>query len=169
MSLILVFSYNIKLKNSQEDKDKDVFNQSKKSLSKPIKKSGMATTSPEGPDKKENGVFVYFERKVPATNLTFVMRNLRHFGKYNILVMACRDKEANKDEPECSNQSMKSFQTLRLEHADDIPSGSFGANKLPSNDSTTSIKLSWQEPPQPNGVIVAYQIEYNRVDIPHVS
>ncbi|XP_011494410.1 PREDICTED: insulin-like peptide receptor [Ceratosolen solmsi marchali] len=116
-------------------------------------------------DIEENGSYVYFERKVPANELNFVMRNLRHFGKYNIMVMACRDKFANPQENECSSESMKSLQTLRMDHADDIMPGTFGLHKLTSNDSSTTIKLQWQEPPQPNGVIVAYQIEYKRVDV----
>lgn len=115
-----------------------------------------------------DGAYQMFERRVPATEKNFVMRNLRHYGKYNILVMACRNPFANTQESECSPESMKSMQTIRMDNADDIPSDTFRVETLSGNDSTTSIKLYWQEPPLPNGVIVTYHIECKRVDVQNV-
>uniref|UniRef100_A0ABD2XMG2 Tyrosine-protein kinase receptor n=1 Tax=Trichogramma kaykai TaxID=54128 RepID=A0ABD2XMG2_9HYME len=144
----------------QEENHKDMI-QNKKTLSKPSKKP----VPPEPKDIKEGDSYVQFVREVPASSLTFVMRELRHFGKYTIHVMACREKDERNPEQHCSPVSLRSMQTLRKEQADDIPKGSFRLEKMPSNDSTTTVKLMWDEPPQPNGVILTYQIEYKRVDV----
>lgn len=120
-------------------------------------------------DLVENGSIVKFTRIVPSAQTSFVMNQLRHFGKYSIKVSACRDKRANHLEEECSPAAMKSLQTLRRPGADNIPKKTFGLEKTISNDSSTIIKLFWQEPLQPNGVIVAYQINYARVDVSNVS
>ncbi|OXU24559.1 hypothetical protein TSAR_005271 [Trichomalopsis sarcophagae] len=161
------------LTNYQE---KDVISHSKKSLQNQSKTNPGQERSLEQqkilkPDEDyiEDGAIVYFKRKVPANELNFVMRGLRHYGKYNIKVTACRDKEANAHELPCSSESMKSLQTLRLDHADEIPSGTLRLQKQANNDSTTSIKLTWDEPPRPNGVIVTYQIEYKRVDVQNLK
>lgn len=120
-------------------------------------------------DEVEGNSFTYFERKVPATNLSFVMRNLKHFGKYNIQVIACRDPSKKSTEEPCSAEAMKSEQTFRKERADDIPKGTFRLTKSTSNDSLTTIKFEWEEPPDPNGIVLTYQLEYKRVDLSNVS
>lgn len=121
-------------------------------------------------DKVENGTFIVFERLVPSTNLTFVMRNLRHFAAYNIEVQACREPIANETKTDnCSTKSMKTYRTLMMDSADNIPPDTFKLKYSGENNSLTVITLSWEEPPQPNGLIVTYQIEYKRVDIKNVS
>lgn len=123
----------------------------------------------------ENGTFIVFERLIPSTNLTFVMRNLRHFAAYNIEVQACRERVANDTNmtidknKNCSTKSMKTHRTLAMESADNIPPDTFKLKYSGENNSLTTITLSWDEPPQPNGLIVTYQIEYKRVDIKNVS
>lgn len=37
-----------------------------------------------------------------------------------------------------------------------------------SNSTLGSIKIGWNEPKDPNGVIVKFQMEYRRTDIPNV-
>jgi hypothetical protein len=37
------------------------------------------------------------------------------------------------------------------------------------NESLGTVKLRWEEPPAPNGIIVTYQIEYKSVENPNVS
>lgn len=118
----------------------------------------------------ENDTFIAFERLIPSTNLTYVMRNLRHFAAYNIEVQACREPVANDTKtPNCSMKSMKTYRTLAMGSADNIPPDSFKLKHSGENNSLTIITLSWDEPPQPNGLIVTYQIEYKRVDIKNVS
>ncbi|KAK0096847.1 hypothetical protein PV326_004167 [Microctonus aethiopoides] len=107
---------------------------------------------------------------VPSNELTFVMRNLRHFALYNIEIQSCREGTPDEAEPYyCSSKTMRSYITLPYEHADDIPSGSFKLVKINGNNSRPIVQLQWDEPPQPNGLIVTYQIEYKRVDIKNMQ
>ncbi|XP_076235899.1 insulin-like receptor-like [Calliopsis andreniformis] len=116
-------------------------------------------------DKIINNTYVVFERRVPSTNLSFAMKNLRHFTAYNIEVQACRAPEMNDAQNKCSSKSMRMYRTLPLQNADNIPPHSFKMNMSGENNSMTLITLQWDEPPHPNGLILTYQIEYKRVDI----
>ncbi|XP_034171540.2 insulin-like receptor-like isoform X1 [Osmia lignaria lignaria] len=116
-------------------------------------------------DKLENGTYVVFERLVNSTNLSFVMRNLRHFAAYNIEVQACRAQEMNDTFKKCSTKSMRTYRTLPMKAADNIPPNTFKMSISGENNSLTMVTLQWDEPPQPNGLIITYQIEYKRVDI----
>jgi len=121
-------------------------------------------------DKMENGTYTIFERLVPSTNLTYVMKNLRHFAAYNIEVQACRERVGNESKKKtCSTKSMKTYRTLAMESADNIPPNTFKLSISGENNSLTMVTLYWDEPSQPNGLIVTYQIEYKRVDIKNVS
>ncbi|KOC66875.1 Insulin-like receptor [Habropoda laboriosa] len=118
-------------------------------------------------DKIENGSYVQFERWIPSTNHSFVMKNLSHFGAYNIEVQACRAKENNNDTfQKCSTKSMRTYRTLPMKSADNIPPNTFNMTISGKNNSLPMVKLQWGEPAHPNGLIVTYQIEYKRVDIP---
>ncbi|XP_011696536.1 PREDICTED: insulin-like receptor [Wasmannia auropunctata] len=121
-------------------------------------------------DKIENGTFIVFERLIPSTNHTFVMRNLRHFAAYNIEVQACRERVGNDTKSKnCSTKSMKTFRTLSMDIADNIPADTFQLKTSGENNSLPIVTLSWDEPPQPNGLIVTYQIEYKRIDIKNIQ
>lgn len=50
--------------------------------------------------------------------------------------------------------------------ADDIPTSSVVVYLDPSNDTDTKryVYVSWKDPPHPNGVIVAVDINYQLVD-----
>lgn len=120
-------------------------------------------------NKKVNGTYVIFEENVPSTNRSFVMKDLRHFAAYNIEVQACRAQEMNDTYKKCSTKSMRTYRTLPLESADNIPPNTFKMSISGENNSLTMVTLQWDEPPQPNGLIITYQIEYKRVDIQNVS
>ncbi|XP_061926885.1 insulin-like peptide receptor isoform X1 [Apis cerana] len=116
-------------------------------------------------NKKVNGTYVIFEENVASTNRSFVMKDLRHFAAYNIEVQACRAQEMNDTYKKCSTKSMRTYRTLPLESADNIPPNTFKMSISGENNSLTMVTLQWDEPPQPNGLIITYQIEYKRVDI----
>ncbi|XP_063980749.1 insulin-like receptor isoform X1 [Diachasmimorpha longicaudata] len=116
------------------------------------------------PDKFLNGGIISFERRVPSDNKSFVMRNLRNFAAYNIEIQACRQQVANETDL-CSTKTMRTYRTLQLEGADNIPAGSFKYELIGGNNSQQMVKLEWDEPKQPNGIIVTYHIEYKRIDI----
>ncbi|XP_011300657.1 insulin-like receptor [Fopius arisanus] len=116
------------------------------------------------PDKFLNGGIIAFERLVPSDKKSFVMRNLRNFAAYNIEIQACRQQVANESDL-CSTKTMRTYRTLQLEGADDIPVDSFRYTIIGGNSSQQMVKLEWDEPNQPNGIIVTYHIEYKRIDI----
>ncbi|XP_014295647.1 insulin-like receptor [Microplitis demolitor] len=110
-----------------------------------------------------------FERLVPSSNLSFVMRNLRHFATYNIELQACREPVPDDVSQRCSTKIIQNCRTLPFEHADDIPTGSLKLEKIHGNTSRPIVKLQWKEPLKPNGLIVAYQVEYKRVGMPNIQ
>ncbi|XP_043252983.1 insulin-like receptor isoform X2 [Colletes gigas] len=117
-------------------------------------------------NKMENNTYVVFGQLVPSTNLSYVIKNVRHFAVYYIEVQACRAQEMNDNYTKCSTKSMRTIRTFALDSADNIPPNTFEMSTSRENNSlTTMVTLQWEEPPQPNGLIVTYQIEYKRVDI----
>ncbi|EFN89247.1 Insulin-like receptor [Harpegnathos saltator] len=120
-------------------------------------------------NKIENGTYIAFEVLVPSTNLTYVMRNLRHFAVYDIEVQACRERVNATSIKNCSTKSMKTYRTLAMESADNIPANTFRATVSGENNSVAVVTLNWEEPLQPNGLIVTYQIEYKRINIKNIK
>ncbi|XP_017878213.1 insulin-like receptor [Ceratina calcarata] len=116
-------------------------------------------------ERKVNGTYEEFERVVPSTNHSFIMKELRHFSAYNIEIQACRAPEVNDPHKLCSAKSMRTYRTLPMASADDIPPNSFELSISGENNSLTTVTLKWDEPPKPNGLIITYQIEYKRIDI----
>ena len=140
-----------------------------------------STTSDElPPDEWKDGKIVKFVRHIPTTNyttgpITFVINTLRHFTVYNIEIQACREKIATDRSTNeyCSTKSMKTYRTMALECADDIPADSFKVKSTTNKDNSSlpspEVELEWSEPPKPNGLIVTYQIEYRNREIQNVS
>lgn len=131
-------------------------------------------------DKIIDGKIVQFEREIPTTNytagpITFVIGTLRHFTAYNIEIQACREKLTSEKSVNefCSTKSMKTYRTMALDCADDIPADSFKVVLSTNKDNTSlpspEVKLEWEEPAKPNGLIVTYQIEYKNIEIQNVS
>ncbi|XP_014256336.1 insulin-like receptor [Cimex lectularius] len=97
---------------------------------------------------------------------SLVVKNLRHFAHYNIAVNACRELEEDENKNNtgtCSSSAFVTAKTLPLANADNIDD-QFLQWEI-SNKSLGFVLLRWNEPPRPNGFIVAYQIEYRRTDI----
>lgn len=111
-----------------------------------------------------------FFNKTVYGQTNFAIKNLRHYAVYTIEVQACREPVENDTLSNCcSTKSIKTARTLPLEAADDIPEKSFVHKLLTGNNSRSTVKLVWEEPPDPNGLIVTYQIEYRNVNIQNVS
>lgn len=113
--------------------------------------------------------FTVFDRLVASTEVTYMMKDLLHFAAYNIEIQACTEPGPDEKKDHCSTKSMRTFRTLPSINADDIPSENFTVTKTVSNYTLTLVKLQWLEPPDPNGLIITYEIEYKRVDIQNVS
>lgn len=125
---------------------------------------------------------VTFYGNVTGTSLT--ISGVRHYAEYTVEVRACHSIDSN-NRTLCSKTAVAQARTkqsgminlltyqsdslLRLysidridtELADDIEGGVI---KYESNYTTRSIKLGWNEPEDPNGLIIRYQLEYKRTD-----
>ncbi|KAG8231626.1 hypothetical protein J437_LFUL012555, partial [Ladona fulva] len=112
-----------------------------------------------------------FQYKVEGTKI--VIGDLRHFAEYNIAVQACREetpeerrekaKNKNLADKTCSSKSIVTARTQKLEVADNVDQNQLSIEV--SNQTAASVKIKWEEPEKPNGLVVTYQIEYTRTDI----
>ena len=57
--------------------------------------------------------------------------------------------------------------TGKSETADDVTN--VMVEKLPTSNHSAGVRLSWNEPENPNGLIVSFTIHYHRVDIEHAK
>uniref|UniRef100_A0A2K5CFZ2 Tyrosine-protein kinase receptor n=1 Tax=Aotus nancymaae TaxID=37293 RepID=A0A2K5CFZ2_AOTNA len=110
----------------------------------PNTSSTMEPMSPEEPKP--------FEKVVNRESL--VISGLRHFTGYRIELQAC-----NQDTPEerCSVAAYVSARTMPEAKADDIVSPV--THEILENN---IVHLMWQEPKEPNGLIVLYEVSYRR-------
>ncbi|XP_067137296.1 insulin-like peptide receptor [Centruroides vittatus] len=90
---------------------------------------------------------------------TLTIRHLRHFTEYIIKVKACHGDERNST---CSVNAITTVRTLSHETADNIDPSTVQINA--ENASSGIIYLKWDEPENPNGLIVYYHIEYKILD-----
>lgn len=104
----------------------------------------------------EDGVYHVFERHVPGNETSFVMRQLKHYTIYILLLTACNINRT--EEPQCSSVVMVSQRTGRNPDADDI------SNLIAKVTNLYEVELEWSEPANPNAVIVSYDIEYVNLD-----
>lgn len=65
-------------------------------------------------DKKVKEVYISFARNVSSRNLTYVMKNLKHFGAYNVEIQACRDRldDPNDVVETCSTTSVRTYRYM---------------------------------------------------------
>ncbi|XP_076354454.1 insulin receptor-like isoform X3 [Tachypleus tridentatus] len=113
----------------------------------------------------ENGFYVYFSTVTTHTSVT--VSQLHHYTEYTIEVQACHytDKEENTRCPfyePCSTAAIASIRTLPLSNVDDIDSTTIMVHS--DNTSAKTVHIQWDEPEDPNGVIVYYSIEYTHLD-----
>lgn len=107
---------------------------------------------------------------------------LQHYARYAIHIQACREKEGTKDEEStCSNKSSRVIRTqakseiylkkniLRFNILMILGGVDNVTNLHITNQGGGTVALSWVIPKQPNGQILAYQIEYKRQDIENVK
>ncbi|XP_045146250.1 insulin receptor [Echinops telfairi] len=109
--------------------------------------NASSTSEPTSPAQ-----FRPFEKVVNKESL--VISGLRHFTGYRIELQAC-----NQDVPEerCSVAAYVSARTMPEGKADDIV-GPVTHEILENN----IVHLMWQEPEEPNGLIVLYEVSYRR-------
>ncbi|EFX63421.1 putative insulin receptor [Daphnia pulex] len=107
----------------------------------------------------DNHRLVTFYQKVTGTSYTVV--GVRHYAEYTIQVIACHDHDPVRNRSLCSLTAVTSARTKQSDFADDIVGG---VVRYDSNSTTSSIKIGWSEPEDPNGLITKYLLEYKRTD-----
>ncbi|BFZ01768.1 hypothetical protein BsWGS_04807 [Bradybaena similaris] len=94
-----------------------------------------------------------------------VLQNLQNFQEYNIEVQACHDTDANQpgETKLCSNRALTSGRTKPSLIKDSIQESTIEV-KIVVN-MTSDVIISWKPPPEPNGLILRYNIFYKRANL----
>uniref|UniRef100_A0A1Y1KTZ9 Tyrosine-protein kinase receptor n=3 Tax=Photinus pyralis TaxID=7054 RepID=A0A1Y1KTZ9_PHOPY len=91
--------------------------------------------------------------KIDPNVTNYLVQRLHHFTSYIFYLKACNN------ESQCSASVMASNRTFKKIDADYIPSG------LTAEVLKSDTVFKWPEPEEPNSIIVAYQLQYKRVDL----
>ncbi|XP_025028484.1 insulin receptor-related protein [Python bivittatus] len=114
--------------------------------------SNTATAHRAEFDSKTEKDFRIFEDKVVRDRTA--ISNLRHFTEYRIDIHACNHAAQTVG---CSAATFVFARTMPEAQADNIP-----GNLTWEPASKNSVLLRWQEPKNPNGLILKYEIKYSR-------
>nr|CAD7427516.1 unnamed protein product [Timema monikensis] len=120
--------------------------------------------------KAGGGTYVYFIQRVNANSLSTTLTDLRHFSEYSLKIVACRAPYENEPDDNwfrvrCSPAGLKHARTRSLYGADDINSTTVVVD-IPEKWST-SVRVTWEPPLNPNGLVLNYDVVYRRTDIEH--
>jgi insulin receptor len=111
----------------------------------------------------------HFMQKSVGNATTAVLKQLHHFSKYTMKVVACRKNHSGEGDLEwtdrqCSPASLITARTRKLETADHIDS-----NFVKVTVASGTARVFWLEPSNPNGIVVTYHVEYRRTDIINIK
>ncbi|XP_045479042.1 insulin-like peptide receptor isoform X2 [Harmonia axyridis] len=121
-------------------------------IDKPTKKNKRDTSQVEAVTSAEKMINI----EINANKSEHILDNLKPFSRYIFWFSACNYEFGNRSQ--CSAILFYSVRTLANETADQITR----ANVKIINDN--SVSLTWVDPEKPNGMIVAYNIEYKSAD-----
>ncbi|XP_046625788.1 insulin-like receptor [Neodiprion virginianus] len=108
------------------------------------------------------GAYEVFSFNVTGENNSYLVKNLKHYSTYTISLAACGMKLEN-DAEQCSLVEYTSARTLKRQSADDVRN----VNVAISNN--TIVTISWDPVVEPNGLTVAYKIEYTNLEVRDVK
>ncbi|KAM4575044.1 insulin receptor b [Fundulus diaphanus] len=118
---------------------------------------GFTTTSSEEENEKEERSEVVVD--VYGKEST-VISNLHHFTSYKIQIIACNHPTEGL---RCSLPTYVSARTTPEQKADDIPG--LVTHEIVDTE-PPHVVVRWNEPPSPNGLIILYEVYYQRVGDP---
>ncbi|KAJ6635296.1 Insulin-like receptor [Pseudolycoriella hygida] len=100
-----------------------------------------------------------------GSTFTFKFDKLRHFSMYSISVMACRDlvDPLLRDDTYCSYPVVINQRTSKIDVADSVRMLNY-RNVKDGDNKTTKFQLFWEEPTNPNGLILSYAVLLKRID-----
>ncbi|XP_070542037.1 insulin-like peptide receptor [Ptychodera flava] len=108
-----------------------------------------ATTQPTDTTEEDEVPFmavVYFKTEISLTDL-------KHFMEYSFELRACNNNDM------CSAIGVSNGRTLADTSADNIP-GNVTATVLNNRTHNREVLVQWQEPPDPNGLLIFHEIAY---------
>ncbi|KAG5669147.1 hypothetical protein PVAND_017042 [Polypedilum vanderplanki] len=110
----------------------------------------------------------FYNDEIGPEQTSFIITGLKHYTTYNIQIRACRKREEGETLlAEICGPEIKDFATTFKEPANDnIP---FFDVQAIVNKSMTNILVRWEEPKNPNGLLLAFTIRHKRVDIDHTQ
>lgn len=112
-----------------------------------------------------DNTYTTFVDQVNSSTTSYVLRELKHYTQYNIQVIACREGPSSEGAPNCSTEAIISGRTKKLLDADNIRTEDVTIETLKTNNTNhNAVKVSWKNPPNPNGFISSVTIYYKRID-----
>jgi hypothetical protein len=110
----------------------------------------------------------FYADDIGPDNVSFTIRGLNHYTAYTIRIRACRKREDGESHlSEICGPEMKDFATTYKEPANDNIL-KFGADRV-SNGTLVNIKVWWEPPANPNGLLLSFTIKHMRKDIDHTQ
>lgn len=154
-------------KNRNISGDNNIMNQEHDGKShRPTHNKSFAHNHQTGRSKRGN-IKNKFYQIVKNDTKTFVINNLNHFAKYTIFVRACRKthRSENYDDYDgrCSKSEILTIRTLKDPQAD-LVDESLIVYQILEERGTQVVQINWVEPANPNGLVLMFQIEYQRGD-----
>lgn len=115
------------------------------------------------------GYYMSIFNTTNLTTISYPLKTFNHAASYTFAIKACRAKETspkemNDKENHCGVDVIIKATTPIVAHADDVLFETFKA-KDDSNSTMRMIKVDWEAPKNPNGLILNYQIKYERNDL----
>lgn len=110
----------------------------------------------------------WYNDTIKADQTGFEISGLKHYTTYRISIRACRLREETEDNSTviCGPEGHHYATTFRKAINDNIQK--FEVEKI-SNGSLTDIRVTWEPPENPNGLLLTYTIRYKRVDVEHTQ
>ncbi|XP_011310956.1 insulin-like receptor [Fopius arisanus] len=105
-----------------------------------------------------NNTYYSFVFNVTADSNSYLIKDLRHFSSYTISLAACGVTLSNGSHL-CSTVEYTNATTLKREHADDVE------NVRVQVVNNSIVIISWNPPRSPNGLTVAYYVDYGNLDV----
>jgi hypothetical protein len=106
----------------------------------------------------ENIPYKFFYETVAPSLTTYKFDNLESFAYYYITIRACYGSSENISSIECSEPTIKLFQTGVDVNADKV------SNLCTDSSEPNTFEVFWDDPLHPNRAILNYAIRYNLVE-----
>lgn len=112
----------------------------------------------------------FFDNEIGPDMTMYIISGLKHYTRYAISIRACREKEDDETDQAivCGHEVNDYVTTVREPAKDDIDSDKFFVTEI-INGSTSDIRIQWEPPSDPNGLLLTYTIRYRRTDIDNTS